>query len=336
MVSRILSFNRCLFGSCLGACLLVAACVPVVPPNTPVITPTCISPAPEANPYTAHEITAGVQKIYQKTTTDLGNARQEALFQLGQNMAHWSDHVDIVNDNSHMVRITVTYLDPVLVQYIVLNHFINQPDYLASLATPMHEVTFNFELSNTLQNLGKRAEMLFIVTITSPLYRRQVYNSTDLILQFPIEKLKLSSASNMQVEPIHFDRILAQDMDITQGPVSGIVGFPLALEIDDLCNVVIDQWTNTLTLDVSSATLGGIEYANKFWSIPYRSLVKQSDTHPTPTSNPYILNNQITKLNEPPTPSWTPSPGYDDAVSQVYWENMGQYIWDLVITESNH
>jgi hypothetical protein len=82
--------------------------------------------------------------------------------------------------------------------------------------------------------------------------------------------------------------------------------------------------------------LGGIEYANKFWSIPYGSLVKQSDIHPTPTSNPYILNNQITKLNEPPTPSWTPSPGYDDAVSQVYWENMGQYIWDLVITESNH
>jgi hypothetical protein len=79
---------------------------------------------PEAGPYTSHEITAGVQRIYQKSTTDLGSARQEALFQLGQNMAHWSDHVDIVNDNSHMVRVTVTYLDPVLVQYIVLNYFI--------------------------------------------------------------------------------------------------------------------------------------------------------------------------------------------------------------------
>jgi len=49
------------------------------------------------------------------------------------------------------------------------------------------------------------------------------------------------------------------------------------------------------------------------------------------------LNNPINKLSEPPTPSWTPIPSFDNTNSQqLYWEEMGRYIWNLVITQSHH
>ncbi len=336
MVSQTSFFNRCLLRACFSIWLLAAACGPI---STPMAEATCVPPIPDANPYLSNEITAGVKNIRQKSLTDLGSARQEALFQLGQNMQHWSEQVDVVNDTSHMVRIVVTYLDPVLIQYIVLNHLLNDPNYLSTVInnSAMSENSFNFEINKTLEDLGERKEMLFIVTITSPFYRQQAYNSTDLTVKFPIDQMTLSSASKIQVKPTHFDPILNENMDINQGSVSGIVGFPIAMASGDQCNPVIDQWTNTMTLDIPSVTLGGTSYEKKFWSIPYHSVILQSDIHPTPTYDPFILSKSINKLDEPPTPSWTPNPTtIEDAVSQVYWENMGRYIWNVLITESHH
>lgn len=334
MVCQTLSFNRWLISTGLGICFIVTACIR--PTDTPSVLPTCVS-SPNVNPYTPQAITQGVKDIYQKSFTDLGNARQEALFQLGQNMEHWSARIDVVNDDAHMVRIMVTYLDPVLIQYIVLNHLINDPNYLLNTVnSPMNLTSFEFEINSRLEQLSVRNEMLFIVTITSPFYRRQAYNSTDLTVKLAIDQMTLSSASNMQVKPTHFDRILNESMDITQGPVSGVVGYPLEVLLkEDQCTLIIDQWTNTLTLDMPLITLGSNAYPQKFWDIPYRSLIMQTDIHPTPTNNPYALGNPINKLSEPPTPSWTPIPGFDNVNWQVYWEEMGRYIWDLVITQSH-
>jgi len=334
MVCQISFFKRWLISAGLGVCLVVTACLPST--DTPSVLPTCVS-SPNVNPYTAHEITQGVEDIYQNSFTDLGNARQEALFQLGQNMEHWSARIDVVNDAAHMVRIIVTYLDPVLIQYIVLNHLINDPNYLLNTVnSPMNLTSFKFEINSRLKQLSVRNEMLFIVTITSPFYRGQAYNSTDLTVKLAIDQMTLSSASNMQVKPTHFDRILNESMDITQGPVSGIVGYPIEVLLkEDQCTLIIDQWTNTLTLDMPLITLGSNPYPQKFWNIPYRSLIMQTDIHSTPTHNPYALSNPINKLSEPPTPSWTPNPGFDNTNWQIYWEEMGRYIWDLVITQSH-
>jgi len=336
MVFRSSSFNRCLVSTCLGTWLIVSACISN-PTETPSVLPTCVSTTPEANPYLTHPETKA-RDIYSNSVNSLGTSRQDALFQLGQNMEHWSAQVDIVNDSTHMVRVTVTYLDPALIQYIVLNHLINEPDYLSSVVNlPLNVMSFDFELDKVMQHLGERNEMLFIVTITSPFYSTQAFNSTDLTVKLPIEQMTLSSASNMQVKPTHFDHILNESMDITQGPVSGIVGYPIAiLQKQDQCALVIDQWTNTLTLDIPSIKLGSASSAQKFWNIPYRSLVMQSDIHPTPTYDPYALYNPINRLGEPPTPNWTPIPSYDNTNWQLYWENMGRYVWGLVITESHH
>ena len=336
MTFRVSSFHRCVTCVCLGTTILTAC--GIFPTATPAVLPTCVSPAPEANPYLTHPATKAGD-IYASSINSLGSARQDALFQLGQNMEHWSAQVDVANDNNHMVRITVTYLDPALIQYIVLNHLINEPDYLATVVNaPLNVMNFDYALDKIMKELGMRNEMLFIVTITSPFYSRQALNSPDLTVKLSIDQMTLTGASNIQVKPTHFDHILNESMDITQGPISGIVGYPLALLLqEDQCALVIDRWTNTLTLDSSKIMLGNIEYPQRFWNIPYRSLIMESDTHPTPTYDPNSLNNPISKLNEPPTPDWTPMPGFTNSnLEQLYWENMGRYVWNLVITESHH
>ena len=328
MVSQI-SFNRCLINACFGVGLLLTACLPS-PLTPPSIVPTCISSL-DANPYTSPEITQRVKDIYQKSFTDLGSARQDALFQLGQSMEHWSAQVDLVNDDFHMVRITVTYLDPILIQYIKLNEVLSDPNFLANTSnSPLSASSFEFNIKNTLAHWSLRNEMLFMVTITSPFYQSQAFNSTDLTVKLPINKMLLSSASYTEVEPTHFDRILDENMNITHGPVSGIVGYPLELQINqDQCNMIIDQYTTTVILDIPEIKLGDISYAERFWNIRSQSMAPQG----APTHDPFFLNNPINKLEQPPTPSWTPVPG-SATTNQKYWEDMGRYVWKLVITQS--
>jgi hypothetical protein len=98
----------------------------------------------------------------------------------------------------------------------------------------------------------------------------------------------------------------------------------------------MDQWTNTLTLSIPRVTLGSTEFGSQFWSIPYRSLVMQDNKRPTATFDPNYDWSRISKIVSPPTPNWKPNAQIDDTIWKNYWEDMGRYIWDLVITESLH
>ena len=162
MVFQTSAFIKCLIVVCVSTWLLVTACFPTsTPAVASLITPTCVPSTPDANPYLSQQITNNIHAIYNTSLTNLGTARQAALFQLGQNMQHWSYQVDIVNDSSHAVRITVTYLDPALIQLLVLNHLLNDPNYSASVgSSPMNETSFDFEINNTVQQLGARNELL--------------------------------------------------------------------------------------------------------------------------------------------------------------------------------
>ena len=112
MGSRNSKFNQGMVGAGLGIWLLITACSSLST-TAPSVPPTCIAPKPNVNPYISDQIAPGVEEIFQNSFSNLGKARQDALFQLGRNMEHWSSQVDVVNDTVHMVRVTVTYLDPV-------------------------------------------------------------------------------------------------------------------------------------------------------------------------------------------------------------------------------
>jgi hypothetical protein len=322
------SFRRFLITAWLGVCLFTTACV-TPPENTPAQPqPTCTPP--NANPYLSHGLSPEMAAIFSNRFVNIGTTRQDALSQLGRNTEYWSDQVNVAIDDFQMVRIVITYLDPVLVQYIVLNYALNDPGIV------LDDASFILTLDETMNKLGGRDEMLFIVTITSPFYRELAYNNNVLTVRMPIEQLALVSSGDIRVTPTHEDHILDENIDITHGPVSGIVGYPLGVTIQEQCTWIIDQWTNTLTLEIPSVTLGALPFNTQFWSIPYQPLVRENNIHQIPTYDATYASSPISKLETPPTPNWEPNAQFDDTNWTVYWEDMGRYIWNLVITESHH
>ncbi|MEP7136939.1 MAG: hypothetical protein ABI904_18590 [Chloroflexota bacterium] len=271
--------------------------------------------------------------------TNASAARQNALSMLGKNTEHWSDKVDIAIDNTHMVRIVITYLDPTLVEYIVLNYFLNTV-YLPNgsnniISTPMSMDRFDYEIDQRLRKLGERNEMLFVATITAPFYQAQAFNSNVLTVKIPIQEMDLISGANMRVGPTHDDHILEENIDITHGPVSGILGYPLGILNQGQCTWLMDQYTTTLTLDAPRVTLGPTEFGPQFWSIPFQPLVVSSDSYASPTYDPNFAT-PISELRDPPTPNWIPNAPTDSTIWETYWQEMGRYLWNVVITASHY
>jgi len=292
----------------------------------------CKSLTPGANPYLSHETSEYVNSIYESYKGGWQVARQDAFSYLGKNMNRWSDYEDIAVDDSTMIRITITYLDPVLVQYIILNHV---------LSLPMDRINNNeYRLDNLLQStmtrLGSRNELLFMITITSPFYREQAYNSNVLTVNIPIEQMTLLSASGVKTLPTSEDYKLTENIDITHGPISGIVGYPVSVLNQDTCINVTDLRTTSFTLKVKSLTLGDTLFPSQSWSITYDPLILQDNYHPTPTIDPFIDTNRFSKSSNPPTPNWRPNAEFDNTVWEIYWEEMGRYIWDKVVLKSGH
>lgn len=322
--------KRLLNISCLGFCLLATACL-TLPPNAAVQPqPTCVPATPEANPYLNHTQEGPVKifELLRAGSITLENARQAAFSQLGINTGRWSDDVDIVLDGNNMVRITVTYLDPALIQYIVLNQ---------TLATSnMSLEEFKAELGKRMIQLGGRNEMLFIVTITASSYQEQAFNSNVLNVRIPIEEMALINASDVRVTPVHEDHILDELINISHGPVHGIVGFPFGITNGGGCIWIVDQYTSSLTLDVPKVLLGDIDIGPQYWNIPYRPLVMEVNNFSVAAYDQSFDWSRLTKIETPPRPTWRPNAQFDDANWKLYWEDMGRFIWNVVIMESHH
>lgn len=314
----------------LGICFLLNTACGAAPSNTPIPQPTCTAILPSSNPYLSHEISDGLRKIYKESPSNILGTKQNALSQLGKNTEHWSDRVDLVLNDSQMVRIVITYLDPVLIQYVMLNHV------LAYSNAQEYPDAFDNEVHLVMNNLGERNEMLFIVTITTPFYVEQASNANVTMVKFPVEEMALISTADVRIYPAHEDHILDENIDITHGPVHGIVGYPIAIMNQTQCMLIMDQYTTTLTLDVPSINLGGMSQGPQFWSIPYFPLVSEDHVYPTPTVDFYFDFSRESQLATPPTPNWN-SNAVDDATNwDLYWQEMGRYIWNVVITASHH
>jgi len=116
---------------------MISACgpVPQVSPDYTVCTPT----ATDANPY-VYPTPTTLNSVYQfaiETNQTVfngnkSNAQYHALSLLKEQVRRWSSFQDIPIDNgTQIIRITITYLDPGLLQVIILNelllrHFLYQ------------------------------------------------------------------------------------------------------------------------------------------------------------------------------------------------------------------
>ena len=304
----------------------------VVAPKEPNCEP---KPSSDENPYLyAIDHLSDASAIYSKVNSDFIGARQVALAQLTDDVEHLSAQKNIVIDNTSMVRIIITYLDPQLIQYVLLNHYLNDPGLIPLAATSVSASDFETKLKEKLDGFAKRNEVLFLVTITSPNYREQAYNSDVLTVKIPTMAMKLVNGSNRTFTPDHVEYILNTTIDITHGPVSGIVGYPTYMIDQGECIWLIDEWTNSLTLGLENVELGETIQGPHYWKIPYRSLIMPDDNNLTPTFDP-TMTAPVKKLDAPPTPHWTPGAQDDPTDKPKYWNEMARYIWSYLIAETH-
>lgn len=258
------------------------------------------------------------------------DARRRAFAQLAGGTKHWSDYVDVAIDDRQMIRITVTYIDPTLVEYIILNNVL-----LANFYTINDDTNaFISKLSTALNKLAERDEMLFMLIITTPIYSKQAYSTSVLNVKIPLRNLALVNGSDLRVYPSHDDHILDETIPITHGPVAGVIGYPLSVQNPE-CTWVIDEHTNALTLDVSEIALGETKAEPQFWHIPYRSLIEVDIGNSNIMYDIYTDLSRIQRLDEPPRPNWVPNAINDMTDPKTYWEDMGRFIWDYFMKNND-
>lgn len=302
---------------CLGVFVFAtSACVAPPPAGaSPGIVATC--PSPTTNPYRQYQPPNQVTNIFSSYKSDPSiyeNIKQDAFTQLGKYTQQWSDYEDVYI-NERLVRITVTYLDPMLVQFIVLNDALVPPN------NSLSQGWFEDQIRTTMVSLEKRNEIIFIVTITSQL------NESALSVEFPLANLELVSLSGRRVRPTHHDPILDERNDVSHRPVFGYIGYPISLALSGGCMDVVDQWTTSLKLDLKSSLPQDHPFYPLFWNIPYPALVVlQGNDRPIPTMNPFGVY-EFSKSETPPPPYQV----MNDASAIKYWEEMGRYIWSKVI-----
>ena len=164
--------NRILAVFLILTCAFLSACEQVVagPPATITPIPTCISSTP--NPYESHPQSDAdtIYREYYEGRIGLEQARKEAFLRLAENAEHWSAYRDLARDDNRMIRITLTLIDPALIQYIVLNHALTNA---ANNSFIMNTTQFQDTVTYVMNLFGAREELLFLVTITSPTYVNQ-------------------------------------------------------------------------------------------------------------------------------------------------------------------
>ncbi|MGA7194974.1 MAG: hypothetical protein WBW94_15210 [Anaerolineales bacterium] len=313
-------------------CLFLVACAPAVAATDTPPPPTCVSPATGAiNPYisSSDSYASFIYQQYKNKVINLDLAKQEAFSQLANQTKRWSDYRDLGLNETQMARITITYVSPELIEYIVLNDILFDKDNPENL---------DDELKNQLNDLGSRNELLFFITITGPKYNDQAYNDDLLTISIPFKQMRLINGSDLMVVPTHDDHVLNEPIQITQGPISGIIGYPISVAQGGSCVWIMDpKWNTTITLDVSSITLNQTQIDTQSWSIPYASLVGQSvqNNPPAFVATPGFDVSRVSPLTAPPTPIWDSGAGAQDASWQTYWEDMGRYIWSRIMLDDN-
>lgn len=326
MFDRFSSIRDVFIRSCLGVFVFLGSACGSMPTATsnanPQITPTCVSPT--LSPYytqgsqnvnTISNIVTNIYSSYRNSPETHGSAMQVAFSQLGEIIIDRSAFRDVVIDGERKLRISVTYLDPVLIQYVVLNYTLRSNN-------SMSIDDFKKQIQEALDSVARRNEILFIVTITAPMYEN------PLKVNFPVSNLVLTNASKISVPPSHNDPILSEEVDVSKETIFGYVGYPVAISLQD-CTAVMDTWTTSVTLDLKSTSEENNPFHNLFWIIDYRPLISlQSYTQATPTLDRIYDLNRLSEATAPPTPNW------NDTNLQKYWEDMGRYIWSRLLMGS--
>jgi hypothetical protein len=246
---------------------------------------------------------------------NLTNQKYDAIQLLSTQTERWSDSIDILLE-SKLVRLTITYLSPELIHSIILNH------YLFRNIGNFANADFKAHLINQMDGIAKRNEHIFFFTLTASQYETYTSDSAPVIVELPFQSMVLTNSSGIQVTPQHKDHQLESRIDITHGPEHGYFSYPIAVQINDHCESLLDKSYNAhFTLNITYIGINGTNYDVSPWVLDYAPLLDLAQ-------NPNIKENmlQIGRTPEHFRPNENP-PFSIMPVDAEYWETLARFIW---------
>lgn len=257
-------------------------------------------------------------------------ARYAAFRILGHQVNRWSDYVDMEVSPNDVVRITITYLSPQLIETILLNEVLLKHEISDTLDG------FNEKILVGLSRSGSLDEILFLVTITATRYSKGPNGEPAITVDIPIENMTLTNSSNQTFGTKRDDHSIDQFIQLSHGPVSALIGYPMTVQNGSNCSLMLDpQVNNTISIHLEGLEINGLPHDPQTWTIRYKSLLGEGG----PGVNPDYRDGA-------PIPDyWVPSQQAPNIISNIpntvkeawdpYWEKMACYIWDQVMFASS-
>jgi hypothetical protein len=321
-------FDDCTIKRGLFVLLLFAVgCDVAIPTVAPTPVPAC-TPTTN-NPDTYRGNSASTAKlIYQFSQTAIPGteaaiklaAQHEAFVLLQRQVRKWSDFEDVLVNDNLMVRITVTYISPVMIESVVLNQIFYRN---------MPVADFEAEVRNGLNSVARREELPVLVTLTATEYNEKLTPNDELNVQLPIAEMVLLNTNNTSVTPSHEDNQLRYPINLRPGPEHGYVAYPIALSTNGVCNWMLDPaWNTTMTLHMPYLTINQKQYNSLTWSIDYRPLVQLGGPDEVPAfAQPRAGFESIYSPSmDAPLPV-NGVPRSDTIYWDTYWEQMSRFVW---------
>ncbi len=300
----------------------------------------CTPSTGEPNPYRLPD-TSAAYLIYQASqpvnlgVSPLPSQQKDAFNLLEEQVKNWSDYQDILVKDNLIVRITITYISPELIEALVLNQVL----YSGILAS----TDFLSDVKAVKTDIAEREELLFMVTLSASEYRDRILTDNEILVDLPINSLTLTNSSNLSVIRGHADPILDDEINLRGGPEFGYLGFPLAVEKDGICQLVMDKrWDTSLTLHAPNIFVGYTQRGALTWGIGVHPLVDMNA--------PNIDLDELTKIGSIPSapeanyynPSeYPPTPVNGVSKTEIdywdtYWDDMSRYIWYTLTSTARH
>jgi hypothetical protein len=252
-------------------------------------------------------------------------ARHAAFKVLGHQAQRWSDFVDVKLSDADVVRITITYLSPQLIETILLNDLLQNHDIMDP------PELFKANMLKRLTRTRNRSEVLFLITITSTRYKSGPNGEPVISVHIPLKSLILTNSSNQNANTKRGDNSIDQFIQLAHGPVSGIIGYQMTVKNGNNCSYLLDpQVNNTISIHLEELEINGIKRDPQTWTIRYQSLLGVDGLDVKPQ---YVDINPIPEHWIPSSDAPQPVVDIPVTITEVwnpYWEAMGRYLWEQV------
>jgi hypothetical protein len=248
-------------------------------------------------------------------------AKYNAFLTLVGQVRASSHYEDVLVGDTLLVRITITFISPQLIESVVLNRI-----FFSGIPVTDFQATVKVAEDD----IADRDEIPFLVTVTASEYHEKLMPNDSLIVDLAIRSMQLTSSSGVSTASPHTDGHLRYPINLRSEPEHGYMAFPIAVTANEICNWMLDpKWNSTLTIYAPDLLINEQQYGPLTWSIDYHSLVgvnMPNQKLPTFAPPPAGFENNYSPTDKIPSPvnGMTKS---DTNYWNGYWEEMTRYVW---------